>query len=73
MVNGPLKRCSASLIRELQIRAPHSGQDAVVTADAERVQRKGSPPALLVGVSAGTVTAENGVQVPQKTSCRRTM
>ena len=36
----------------------------------ERVWRKGSPPALLVGKRIGTTTVEGSMQVPQETAER---
>ena len=33
----------------------------------ERMWRKGNPPTLLVGMSIGTTTMENSIEVPQKT------
>ena len=39
----------------------------------ERVWRKGNPPALLVGMSIGTTTIENSMEVPQKTKNRTTI
>jgi len=36
----------------------------------ERVQRKGTPLTLLVGMQASTVTMENSVEIPLKTGNR---
>ena len=38
----------------------------------DRVWRKGTPPILLLGMSAGTATMENGMEVPQTTKSRAT-
>ena len=38
----------------------------------ERVWRKGNPPTLLVGMSTGSITMENSMEVPQKTKSRIT-
>ena len=39
----------------------------------ERMWRKGNSPLLLVGMSAGTATVENSMEVPQKTKNRTTI
>ena len=39
----------------------------------ETVQRKGNPPALLVGMQTGAATLENSVEVPQKIKNRPTL
>ena len=39
----------------------------------EGLWRKGNPPALLVGMSTGTTTMENSMEVPQKTKYRTTI
>ena len=36
----------------------------------QRVWRKGSPPMLLVGMYTGASTAENSMEIPQKTKNR---
>ena len=36
----------------------------------ERMQRKGNPPTLLVGMQAGAATLENSMEVPQKVENR---
>ena len=38
-----------------------------------RMQRKGSPPTLLVGMQAGAATLENSTEVPQKIENRATL
>ena len=38
-----------------------------------RVWRKGKPPTLLVGMSVGTTTIENSMEIPQKTNYRTTI
>ena len=39
----------------------------------ERVQRKGNPLTLLVGMQASTATMENSVEIPKKTETRTAM
>ena len=39
----------------------------------ERMQRKGNPPTLLVGMQIGAASTENSMEVPQKTKNRVTM
>ena len=39
----------------------------------EGMWRKGNPPALLVGMEAGTTTMENSMEVPEKTMHRTTI
>ena len=39
----------------------------------ERVWRKGNTPTVLVGMSVGTATMENSVDVPQETKNRVTI
>ena len=36
----------------------------------ERMERKGNPPTLLVGMSVGSATVENTMEVPEKTENR---
>ena len=38
-----------------------------------RMQRKGNPPSLLVGMQAGATTLENSREVPQKVENRATL
>ena len=38
-----------------------------------RMQRKGNPPTLLVGMQAGAATLENSMEVPQKVENRATL
>ena len=38
-----------------------------------RMQRKGDPPTLLVGMQAGAATLENSMEVPQKVENRTTL
>ena len=38
-----------------------------------RMQRKGNPPTLLVGMQAGAATLENSMEVPQKLENRATL
>ena len=38
-----------------------------------RMQRKGSPPTLLVGMQAGAATLENSMEVAQKVENRTTL
>ena len=38
-----------------------------------RVQRKGSPPTLLVGMQAAATTMENSMEVPQKAEIKATL
>ena len=38
-----------------------------------RMERKGSPPTLLVGMRAGAATLENSMEVPQKVENRATL
>ena len=38
-----------------------------------RMQRKGNPPTLLVGMQIGAATRENSMEFPQKTKNRTTV
>ena len=38
-----------------------------------RMQRKGNPPTLLVGMQAGAASLENSMEVPQKVENRATL
>ena len=49
---------------------PHTCGIAIIMA--ERAQRKGYPPILLVGMSIGT-TMENSMEIPQKIKYRTTI
>ena len=39
----------------------------------DRVQRKGTPPILLLGMSTGTATMENSMEIPRTTKSRATI
>ena len=73
MANKHMKRCSISLIREMQIKTTiryHLTPDrmAVIKKSTnnslERVWRKGNPLTLLVGMQTSTTTMENSVENP---------
>ena len=50
---------------------PHTGQSGqhkeINKEMLERMQRKGNPSTLLVGVNTGAATVENSMEFPQKT------
>ena len=75
-----MKRCSTSLIiREMQTKSIVSYHLISVRMDStekksanDEYWRKGYPLTLLVGMSTGTATTENSMEVPQKTKNRIT-
>ena len=66
-----MKRCSASLaITDMQMKNHNgqSGQHKLINNQMlDRMQRKGNPSALLVGMQTGASTVENSMEFPQKT------
>ena len=76
-VQRHMKRCSASLaIREIQIkttmryyltRVRMANINKSTNKMMERMQRKGNPSTLLVGMQTGAATVENSMEFPQKT------